>query len=189
MIAIEGDDVADEAAVRIIGGRFDRDVCCAEKLGQLVRAHRHPAHDTEGATSAAFQSPEQIGIGARIRDSNLAVGGDDFGFEQAARGGAIALGVASKATALDQTREADGQASAALDVYPRFGCDHVVRLHSNDAGAERNRRLRLHHVLASARNERVMHRDIVHVARPDEKRIGRIGSTLIAMTSALDHEA
>src|SRR5215469_11992396 len=58
MIAIEGDDIADEAAVRIIGGRFDRDVCCAEKLGQLVRAHRHPAHDTEGATSAAFQSPE-----------------------------------------------------------------------------------------------------------------------------------
>src|SRR5246127_947653 len=66
MIAIEGDDVADEAAVPIIGGRFDRDVCRAEKLGQLVRAHRHPAHDTEGATSSAFQSPEQIGIGARI---------------------------------------------------------------------------------------------------------------------------
>jgi hypothetical protein len=39
MIAIEGDDVADEAAVRIIEGRFDRDVCRAEKLGQLVRAH------------------------------------------------------------------------------------------------------------------------------------------------------
>src|ERR1700731_3093108 len=131
MIAIEGDDVADEAAVRIIGGRFDRDVCRAEKLGQLVRAHRHPAHDTEGATSAAFQSPEQIGIGARIRDSNLTVGGDAFGFEQAARGGAIALGVASKAAALDQTREADGQASAALDVFSRFGCNRVVSLHSN----------------------------------------------------------
>ena len=87
MIAIEGDDVADEAAVRIIRGRFDRDVCRAEKLRQLVRAHRHPAHDTEGASSAAFQSPEQIGIVAGIGDSNLAVGGDDFGFEQAARCG------------------------------------------------------------------------------------------------------
>ena len=83
ILAIEADELADQAPIGIIGRRFDREVGGAEELGKIVRAHRHLAHDAEAAASAAFQRPEQIGIGACIRDSNLAVGGDDFGFEQA----------------------------------------------------------------------------------------------------------
>src|SRR5262249_53098927 len=45
----------------------------------------------------------------------------------------------------------DDHLQGSADVFARFGCNHVVRLHSNDAGAERNRRLRLHRVRASAR--------------------------------------
>jgi hypothetical protein len=153
-----------------------------------MRAHRHPAHDPEGAASAAFQRPEQIGIGAGIRDADLAVGGDDFSLEQTSRRSPIALGVASKAAALNQTCEADGHASAALDVFPAVRGYRRISLHTDDAGTEGHRRLRLHRVLASTRDEYIMHRDIVHMARPDEKRIGRVGSTLIAMTSALDHQ-
>ena len=76
----------------------------AEELGQLVNAQRHLAHHPEAAASAAFQRPEQIGIGACIRDANLAVGSDYFGFEQTSCGSAVVLRVTSKATALNQTR-------------------------------------------------------------------------------------
>ncbi len=34
-----------------------------------------------------------------------------------------------------------------------------------------------------------MHRDIVHVPGPNQKRIRRIGRALIAVTAALDHQA
>ena len=156
--------------------------------GSSCRAHRHPAHDTEGAATAAFQRPEQVGISACVRDPNLAIGSDYFSFEHTPRSRTVVLGEAPKATALNQTRQAHGKASAALHVFSALRGDRVVCLRSDRPGAERHCRLRLHSVLASIRNERVMHRDIVHVTRRDQQRIGRIGGTLIAMTAALDHQ-
>ena len=38
-------------------------------------------------------------------------------------------------------------------------------------------------------NECVMHLDIVHVARPDQQRVGRIGRALVAVAAALDRQA
>src|SRR5271167_1188907 len=44
-------------------------------------------------------------------------------------------------------------------------------------------------MLASLRNECGIHRDIVHVPRPNQKRIRRIGRALVAVAAALDHQA
>src|ERR1700730_14366805 len=44
-------------------------------------------------------------------------------------------------------------------------------------------------MLASLRNERSMHRDIVHVPSPNQKRVRRIGRTLVAVATALDDQA
>src|SRR5258708_17390232 len=44
-------------------------------------------------------------------------------------------------------------------------------------------------MLASLGNERGMHRDIVHVPRPNQKRIRRVGGTLVAMAAAFDDQA
>src|SRR5271166_5874918 len=44
-------------------------------------------------------------------------------------------------------------------------------------------------MLASLRNKCGMHRDIVHVPGPNQKRIRRIGGALVAVAAALDHQA
>src|SRR5215472_17812420 len=44
-------------------------------------------------------------------------------------------------------------------------------------------------MLASLRNEGVMHLDVLHLARPDQQRIRRIGGSLVAVPAALDDEA
>src|SRR6266446_1042760 len=44
-------------------------------------------------------------------------------------------------------------------------------------------------MLASLRNESGMHRDIVHVPGPNQKRIRRVGRALVAVATALDHQA
>src|ERR1035441_1283642 len=44
-------------------------------------------------------------------------------------------------------------------------------------------------MLASLRNECGMHRDVVHVPRPNQKRIRRIRGALVAVAAAFDHQA
>ena len=77
-------------------------------------------HDAEAAAAAALQRPEQIGVAAGVGDPHLAVGGDDFGFEQARRRQAVALREAAEAAALHQAGDADGHAAAPLHVAARL---------------------------------------------------------------------
>src|SRR5215472_9445536 len=103
MLRVEADELAHQPPVRIIGCRLDFEVCGAEVLGKIVEAHGHLAHHREAAASSPFQRPEQIGIGARIRYADLAVGRHDFGFEQAPRGGPVALQMTSEPATLDES--------------------------------------------------------------------------------------
>jgi hypothetical protein len=48
---------------------------------QIAFGQLNTGRYAEGASSAAFQRPEQIGVGPRIRDANLAVGSNYFGLE------------------------------------------------------------------------------------------------------------
>ena len=169
MLMVEAHELANQAPIGIIRRRFDREVGGAEELGKIVHPQCHLTHYAEAATSAAFQRPEQIGVSACIRDANLAVGSDYFGFQQTSCGSAVVLRVTSKATTLNETRQAYCRASATLNVFPALGRNRVVRLHPDRSSADRHRRLRLHSMLASLRNERVMHLDIVHVPRPNQQ--------------------
>ena len=44
-------------------------------------------------------------------------------------------------------------------------------------------------MLASLRYEFRMHRDVVHVPRPNQQRVGRVGGALVAVAAAFNHEA
>src|SRR5271154_5266286 len=113
-LAVEAHKLTDQAPIRIIGRRLDREADHAEILGKVVQLERNSTDDAEGAASAAFQRPEEIGVGACVRDPDLSVSGDDFRLEQAGRRRSIVLRETSEAAALQQPREAHGRASTAL---------------------------------------------------------------------------
>src|SRR5260370_25462885 len=129
MLLVEAHELADQAPIGIVRRRFDREVGGAEELGKIVNPQCQLTHHAVAAASAAFQRPEQIGVGPRIRDANLAVRSDYFGFQQASRGKAVVLRETSKAAALDQTSHAYCRASATLNVFPTLGRNRVVALH------------------------------------------------------------
>src|SRR5580658_3006421 len=149
MLPVETHELPDQAAIRIIRPRLDREIDRAEVLGKVVHEQRHLTNYAKGAASAALQRPKQIRIGASIRDTNLAVGADDLGLEQAARCGAIVLRETSEAAALHQARESHRQTAAALNVFPTLGGNCLIGPPSDRSRTDRHGRLRLHNALAS----------------------------------------
>ena len=171
-----------------IGRGFNGEERPACELGDIANAESQFADDPEAASAATFEGPEEIGIGAGVGDADLAVGSDDFGFEQSRRGGAVMLGEAAETSALDEAGDSDGGAASTLYVLTGFGGDGVVSVQPDDAGADGNGGLRLV-VRASLGDKGVVQSDVVEVARPDEKRIGRVGGALVAVAATFDDEA
>src|SRR5581483_5407093 len=143
MLAIEAHKLAYQTPIRVVRRRLDREIGDAEELGKIVKTQCQPTHHAEATAPAAFQRPEEIGVSARVRDANLAVGSNYFGFQQASRGEAVVLRETSKAAALYQTRHTHRRASAALNVFPAPGGNSVVCLHPDRSRAEGHRRPRL----------------------------------------------
>jgi hypothetical protein len=98
------------------------------------------------------------------------------------------FGEAAEPSALNQPGNTHRRAAAALNVASSFGGDGIVCLEPDRAGTDCHRALRRVRCLAALRNEILSHRDIVHVARPYQQRVGRIGRALIAVASAFDDE-
>ena len=159
----------------------------AQNSRQLVRGERDSRDDAEAAAASALEPPEELGIRARVGDADLAVGGHDLGLEQARRGHAEVLREAAEAAALDQARDADRAAAAALDVAAAARRDGVVGLEPSRAGFDRDGR-RAARRPAALRHERVVQGDRVHVARPDQQRVRRVRGALVAVPAALDDE-
>src|SRR5208283_1242573 len=133
---------------------------------------REPGDDAEAAAATALQPPEQVGISTRIDDTNLAIGGDHLGFEQSTRGAAVILREAAEAAALDQPRDADGRASAALDVSAAFRGHRVIDMHPDGAGLDCHSGLRRLHASTAPCHEPIVQLDTIHRSRPYEQRIG-----------------
>ena len=81
MLGVEAYEGVKQAAVCLVRRRFDIEHDDTEVLGKLVRADRELADRAESATSAALERPEQIGIDACVRNLDLTVRRDDFGFQ------------------------------------------------------------------------------------------------------------
>ena len=86
VLVVEAGKSGDQPSKGGIGGGADRGGNHAEGRGQLARAECQPGDDAETAATAVLQCPEQVGIGAGIRNPHRPVGGDDFRFQQR-RGG------------------------------------------------------------------------------------------------------
>src|SRR5437868_10280838 len=82
IVGIEVDELTDQPAKGGVGKGVDRCRNRAEERRQLMRFEGEPGDDAEAAATAAFETPVQVRIGADIGNADLAVGGDDFGFQQ-----------------------------------------------------------------------------------------------------------
>ena len=187
MFAVMAHELADQAPIGIIGSRLYGEANKAEELGELMQTECQFTDRAETAASASLQRPEQLGVSAGIGDPNRAVCSNDFGFQETPGSGSIVLGETAKATALDQARQADRGAPAALNIFAALGCHRGVRLHPDNSGASRDRGLRRKSSLAPLRNERGMHRDVVHLPCPDQERVRRIRCPLETVPATLDH--
>ena len=186
-LRVEFHDLGDQAPVGFIRRRLDGRGNRAEEFRQRVRAQSDAGDDAEPA-AAALQRPEEIRIRAGVGDFDLAVGGHDLGLYEARAGLSIGLRAASEAAAQNEAGDADRHAAAALHVTAPFGHHLVVGMSPDCAGLDRHGLLRLRAALAAGADEGVVHCDRVHVARPDEKRVGGVRCSLIAVAAALHHE-
>ena len=186
-LGIERDEFSDQRPERRARHRLDSKDRRASPLRQLMGLERQPGHDAKAAAAPAFQRPEQVGVGAGVGDPHFTVGGHHLGFEQRGRGGTVILREAAKPAALDKPRDADRGAAAALHKTPGIAGHRVVDMQPDRPGADRDRRLRRR--AATLRHERIMERNIVHRARPDQQRIGRIRRAVKAVAAAFDDQA
>ena len=82
------------------------------------------------------------------------------------------LGETSEAAALNEARHSDGGAAATLNISTGLGGNGVVCVEPDRSGAQRHGRLRRLFALATLRDKCVVHRDVIHVPGPNQKRIG-----------------
>ena len=117
------------------------------------------------------------------------VRGDDLGLQQASGGRAESFREAAEAAALDQPGDADVRAAAALHVAAGLAGHGVIEIDPDGAGFGGDRRRRRDFALAALRREGVVHRHLVHRARPDQQRIRRVRRPLIGVARALHDQA
>jgi hypothetical protein len=96
---------------------------------------------------------------------------------------------ASETATLDQTRNANGHASATLDVAPPARRHGVVDLAPDRARFDRDCLLWLVLSLATSTDKRGVQGNGIHPSCPNQQRVCRIGCTLIAVATTLHDES
>ena len=188
-VAVEIDDPREQRAVRFIRRCLDVAEYRTESRGQLARAQRQTRDDAETAAAAALDGPVQIGVCAGIGDAHLAIGCNDFRFQQSRGRGAEILREVAKPTALDQAGDSNSCAPSALNVTARACRDGGVGIHPHNAGAQGDGRLRPRRPSTTLRNEVIVQGHLVHVPGPNQERIRRIGGALVTVPAAFDDQA
>lgn len=133
-------------------------------------------HDAETSAAASLERPEKLRMRAGVCDFDGAVGKHDFRFQQPGRGRTVLLGKTPKAATLDQPRDANGRAAAALDIAAAPGRNRFIKMPPDRAGAHRDGRLRRDFSGTSIWDKGIVQHDVVHLPRPDQKGIGRIST-------------
>ena len=135
--------------------------------------------------AAAAKSVEQVGVAERVYRPNPPVGCHDFGFEEVRRPGPELLGQAAEAPALDEARDANGQATAALHITAILHCDRVIDPAPDCSGTDRNAWIAAVRDWRALRKKGVVQLYRLHAPGPHQQRIGGIGIAVIAVPSAL----
>jgi len=153
-----------------------------------VRSEGELGDDAKAAASSALDRPEEVGICTGIGDAHRAVGRDDLGFQEPRRDRAVVFRKASETAALDEPRDTDGNAAAALDVAADLRRHRIIDIDPHGARFDRDSRLRGLCRRAPRPDKAVMQDNAAHRPRPDQQRIHRIGRTQIAVPAALDDQ-
>src|SRR5215469_14499133 len=141
-LAVELEKPPEQLPERGIRCRLDRQQRTTEQRRELVGSECEFGDDPKAAASSALDRPEQVGVRTGIGDTHCAVGRDDLGLEEPRRGRAVVFREASKTAALDEPRDADGDAAAALDIAATLCGNRVVNINPYGAGFNTDGRLR-----------------------------------------------
>ncbi len=185
---IETDRLRNQRPVGLVRRRLDGARHHAEELGQFARTQGKPSDDTQTATTAALDSPEQIRIGTGIGDAHRAIGRNDLRLQQSGRRSAVVFRETAETTTLNKTRNAHRGATATLNVATAPGGHRIIGIDPHRASADRHRRLRRLLARATMPNKGVMQGDVIHSPRPYQQRVGRVGRTLVTVTTAFDDQ-
>ncbi len=188
IFAIDIHKARNQAPVCVVGLRLDREIHHAEEFRQVVGAQGQARDHAEAASATTLERPEEVGIVARVDRADPAIRGHDLGLQQIRRRGSVPLGPAAEAAAADQARDADRQAATALHVTAALRRHRVVGVAPDLACADADRGLRRHLPSATPRHECVEHLHLIHVMRPHQQRIRRVGGALIAVSGAFHHQ-
>jgi hypothetical protein len=188
-LAVEFYDLAYQTAERTLRRRLDRREDRAEEFRQTVCPQREPGHDAKAPAAATLDRPEQVRIHTGVSNPYRAIGNHDLGFQQARRSHPIGLREASETATLDQTRNANGHASATLDVAPPSRRHSVIDLTPDGTRFHRNRRLRQLLSCAPGTDERIMQSDGVHFSSPEQQRICGVRCALVTVAAALHNQS
>src|SRR5579864_478039 len=105
LLAIEAHKLPDQPAIRSVRTSFDGDYGSAEEFRKFAHTQCQLADDPKAASTATFERPEEVRILARVCDAYLAIGRDEFGFQQTRCRQSIVLGKTSKPATLNQASQ------------------------------------------------------------------------------------
>jgi hypothetical protein len=127
-------------------------------------------------------------MGMPVGNAHLTIRRDDLRLEETGCSHSPALGEAAESARLNVTADANGGASAALDIAIVPGGDEIVEMQELRAAFDGDGRLWRILAFAVARHKRVVNLQAPHAARPQKQAIRRIGLPQVTVAAPLDHE-
>ncbi len=188
-LCVERNESCDQLPERFRRMRVDVRHDRTEVFRQGMGFERHARDRTKASTAPTFKCPEQVRFAVSIDDPNGAIGRHHFRLQQRSCGVPVSFREASKATAQDESGDADRRAAAALDVPAGARGHRIVDMHPDRTCTDGDCRPSRLPVFAALRNESIMHFDPMHAPRPDQQRVRGVGRSLVAMSPAFDHES
>ena len=161
----------------------------AEELRQLVGGSVRRVTTPKLPPPPPLSAQNRSGSRAGVDDAQRAVRGHHLRLEQARGRSAEALGEAAEAAALHESRHAHAGAAAALHVAAALRGDRVVDVDPHSARSRWSPPASAAPARAARGHEGFVQGHLVHRARPDEQRVGRVGGALVAVAAALHDSA
>src|SRR5881394_1517112 len=126
-------------------------------------------HYTPTSAAAAFQRPKKIGIATGVHCPHNSIRSHDFCLQKARRRSAETFRETAEASALHQSSDAYGCATAALDVTASFSRYGVIQITPNRTSFRGYRTNWGYFAFTSFRNKAVVQKNVVHLSRPDQQ--------------------
>ena len=170
------------------GGSADGPKHRAEVIREFAGLEGEPGDQRQLPPPPPLRPQKSSALVQALAMPHGAIGGDNFGFQESGRGETVAFGEAAKAATLYEPGHADSRATAALHIAATACRDGVVDGQPERSGLDCDGVLRGLLAFTSLADESIMQGDGVHLPRPDQQGISRVGGALITVATAFDDQ-